>query len=71
MCYVLIKKNLGQVVSTKKKKLNRVQKTTLKRYLSFGMNGVKVLLIFVYYLSYLCEVNTDLSLKDCVCSSPV
>ena len=32
MCYVLIKKknNLGQVVSTKKKKLNRVQKTTLK-----------------------------------------
>ena len=30
MSYVLIKKNLGQVVSTKKKKLNRVQKTTLK-----------------------------------------
>ena len=35
------------------------------------MNGVKVLLIFVYYSSYLCEVNIDLSLKDCVCSSPV
>ena len=31
----------------------------------------KIILIFVYYLSYLCEVNIDLSLKDCVCSSSV
>ena len=38
----LILKNLGQVVSTKKKEINRVQQNNFKRYLSFGMNGVKL-----------------------------
>ena len=42
MCYILILKNLGQVVSTKKKEINRVQQKNFKRYLSFGMNGVKL-----------------------------
>ena len=42
MCYILILKKLGQVVSTKKKEINRVQQNNFKRYLSFGMNGVKL-----------------------------
>ena len=29
-------------MSTKKKKINRVQQNNFKRYLSFGMNGVKL-----------------------------
>ena len=70
MCFILSKENFRSS-SFYEEKNQPVFNKQLPKIFKLWCKWAKSILIFVYYLSYLCKLNIVLSLKDCVCSSLV